>query len=92
MTVQQLLGGRPVRRGISTALGVVLVGAVAAGCGGGGAAAPVVTTTTTTAAGGGVTTTTAPPNQVPVASCGAKRSPFDPTLTPPPANSPARCL
>jgi hypothetical protein len=78
------------RRLIGAVGGILLVGALAAGCGGAGSASggdsgsKLLASTRHTSASG-TTTTTA------VQTCGSNRDPFDPTGSAPPAGSPAIC-
>jgi len=79
------------RRLASLGLAVMTAGLLAAACGSNGSATPttgsgsvVAKTVPTTSS----TTTTTPANVKP---CGSNRDPFDPTLAPPPAGSPAIC-
>lgn len=99
MTGRSVTGaGRRVRL-VAAVIGALTAGALAAGCGAGGAAAPshapspapVIRTVSTVP-----TPTSAPPSAKKagaptLAECGSLRDPFDPSATPPPAGSPARC-
>lgn len=79
------------RRSIGAVVGVILIGALAGGCGGSGAVSggsdtgKVLTSTQHDARASTTTSTTALPN------CGSNRDPFDPTGSPAPAGSPAVC-
>jgi len=79
------------RRVIGAVSGILLIGALAAGCGGagtatGGSASRNELTSTRHEASASTTTSTTA-----VQPCGSNRDPFDPTASPPPAGSAAIC-